>query len=61
MRAIRFLICLLVFAALAPMARAESPWNVLPPTPALPKSDNSGYAPVNASRSGMPSSERASR
>jgi len=47
MRAIRFLICLLVFAALAPMARAESPWNVLPPTPALPKSDNSGYAPVN--------------
>jgi len=47
MRPIRFLICLLIFAALAPMAHAESPWNALPPTPTLPKSDNSGYAPVN--------------
>ena len=47
MRHLRFLFCLLSFVALAPLARAESPWNVLPPTPSLPKAAHSGYAPVN--------------
>jgi len=47
MRHIRLLLCLLSFVAMGPLARAESPWNVLPPTPSLPKSAHSGYAPVN--------------
>ncbi len=47
MRHIRFLLLLLAFVAMTPLARAESPWNVLPPTPSLPKSAHSGYAPVN--------------
>jgi len=47
MRHIRLLLCLLSFVAMTPLARAESPWNVLPPTPSLPKSAHSGYAPVN--------------
>ncbi len=47
MRHIRFLLLLLTFVAMTPLARAESPWNVLPPTPSLPKSAHSGYAPVN--------------
>jgi pimeloyl-ACP methyl ester carboxylesterase len=47
MRHIRFLLCLLSFVAMTPLARAESPWNVLPPTPSLPKAAHSGYAPVN--------------
>jgi pimeloyl-ACP methyl ester carboxylesterase len=47
MRHIRLLLCLLSFVAMAPLARAESPWNVLPPTPSLPKAAHSGYAPVN--------------
>jgi pimeloyl-ACP methyl ester carboxylesterase len=38
---------LLTFLTMAPLARAESPWNVLPPTPSLPKAAHSGYAPVN--------------
>jgi pimeloyl-ACP methyl ester carboxylesterase len=47
MRHIRFLLCLLTFVAMTPLARAESPWNILPPTPSLPKAAHSGYAPVN--------------
>jgi pimeloyl-ACP methyl ester carboxylesterase len=47
MRHIRLLLCLLSFVAMTPLARAESPWNVLPPTPSLPKAAHSGYAPVN--------------
>ena len=47
MRHIRFLLFLLTFLTMAPLARAESPWNVLPPTPSLPKAAHSGYAPVN--------------
>ena len=47
MRHIRLLLCLLSFVAMTPLARAESPWNVLPPTPSLPKTAHSGYAPVN--------------
>jgi pimeloyl-ACP methyl ester carboxylesterase len=47
MRQFRFLLCLLSFVAITPLARAEAPWNVLPPTPSLPKSAHSGYAPVN--------------
>ncbi len=47
MRHIRFLLCLLTFVAMTPLARAESPWNVLPPTPSLSKAAHSGYAPVN--------------
>ncbi|HVO04731.1 MAG TPA: alpha/beta hydrolase, partial [Candidatus Cybelea sp.] len=40
---------LLALAFLAPSgaARAEDPWMVLPPTPALPKAVKSGIAPVN--------------
>ena len=47
MRHIRFLLCLLTFVVMTPLARAESPWNILPPTPSLPKAAHSGYAPVN--------------
>jgi pimeloyl-ACP methyl ester carboxylesterase len=47
MRHIRFLLFLLTFLTMAPLARAESPWNVLPPTPSMPKAAHSGYAPVN--------------
>ena len=47
MRHIRLLLCLLSFVAMGPLARAESPWNVLPPTPSLPKAAHSSYAPVN--------------
>ena len=47
MRHIRLLLCLLSFVAMGPLARAESPWNVLPPTPSLPKAAHSSYAPLN--------------
>ena len=48
----RFFIILLMFGALAvarPVA-AEYPWMRLPPTPALPKPEASGIAPVNGIR-----------
>jgi pimeloyl-ACP methyl ester carboxylesterase len=47
MRNVRNLLCLLVLIVAAPLARAAEPWNVLPPTPTLPKAIHSGYAPVN--------------
>jgi len=40
---------LLIVAAGAP-ARADPQWLILPPTPTLPKSERSGYAPVNGIR-----------
>ena len=48
----RFLIILVTFAALAaaPPAGAQQPWLRLPPTPALPKPDASGTAPINGIR-----------
>jgi pimeloyl-ACP methyl ester carboxylesterase len=43
-------ICALLLLSLAGPARAAEPWLTLPPTPALPKPDASGYAPVNGIR-----------
>ena len=37
----------LLFFGLAASARAELPWLTLPPTPSLPATAKSGYAPVN--------------
>src|SRR5579863_285075 len=48
----RSLVLILMFAALA-VARpvgAQSRWMQLPPTPALPKAERSGLAPVNGIR-----------
>ena len=46
MRRFAFLFGLL-FLGLAANAQAEPPWLTLPPTPSLPKPEQSGYAPVN--------------
>jgi pimeloyl-ACP methyl ester carboxylesterase len=44
MRLIGFAVALFVFASIA---HAEPQWLILPPTPALPQTAQSGYAPVN--------------
>lgn len=41
---------LFLFLALAATAQAEPRWESLPPTPALPKAERVGYAPVNGVR-----------
>ena len=46
MRRFAFLFGLLFFG-IAANAMAEPPWLMLPPTPSLPKPEQSGYAPVN--------------
>ncbi len=49
----RFALALLMFAAIgvaAPAARAQYPWMRLPPTPALPRPERDGAAPVNGIR-----------
>jgi pimeloyl-ACP methyl ester carboxylesterase len=43
----RFVFALIVLFGIAGAARAEPQWLTLPPTPALPKADAKGYAPVN--------------
>jgi len=45
-RAVAFLFALSLLVGSAAGA-AEEPWQTLPPTPSLPKSVNSGFAPVN--------------
>ena len=47
MRACRLALLCLLFAA---AAHAEPQWLTLPPTPALPRASQSGYAPVNGIR-----------
>ena len=49
MRRFAFLFGLLLFG-IAANARAEQPWLTLPPTPSLPKPEQSGYASVNGIR-----------
>ena len=46
MRVLNLVLCLLAFL-LAGAARAEPQWLTLPPTPVLPKAEESGLAPVN--------------
>ncbi len=48
MRAVAALLLSLFMAV--PVARAAPRWLTLPPTPGLPKADESGYAPVNGIR-----------
>jgi pimeloyl-ACP methyl ester carboxylesterase len=43
----RRLLLLLTFLSLALPARADDPWDVLPPTPALPTPERAGLAAVN--------------
>lgn len=50
MRRRGFLLCLLIFLAIASNTGAEPRWERLPPTPTLPKAERSGYAPVNGIR-----------
>ena len=47
-----FSLILLIFATLgvALPARAQYPWQHLPPTPTLPKPERSGIAPLNGIR-----------
>jgi hypothetical protein len=47
MRHFAFLFCLLTLLGIATAASAEPQWLSLPPTPSLPKAEQSGYAPVN--------------
>lgn len=47
MRRFALLSCLLAVLGIAAAASAEPQWQTLPPTPTLPKSEHSGYAPVN--------------
>src|SRR5215510_620479 len=47
MRHFAFLFCLLTLVSVATAASAKQPWLTLPPTPSLPKAEQSGYAPVN--------------
>jgi len=47
MRHFAFLFCLLTLLSIATAASAKQPWLTLPPTPSLPKAEQSGYAPVN--------------
>ena len=47
MRACFFPVVLLAFLGIAETARAAPPWQSLPPTPTLPKPEDSGTAPVN--------------
>ena len=48
-RRIVIVLALLALAAPTP-ARAQSRWQTLPPTPSLPKTQRSGFAPVNGIR-----------
>lgn len=47
---LRRTVLLITFLLLAPAARAENPWEVLPPTPALPTPEHAGTAAVNGIR-----------
>lgn len=46
----RFMVVLLGLWVFASLANAQSQWLQLPPTPALPKAEQSGYAPINGVR-----------
>jgi pimeloyl-ACP methyl ester carboxylesterase len=50
MRSVRLLILLLIVLTGVLPAQAQNPWERLPATPALPKSERSGTAPVNGIR-----------
>ncbi len=50
MRRLLSVLCLFVAVAVAHPASAEPQWLTLPPTPTLPPSARSGYAPVNGIR-----------
>jgi pimeloyl-ACP methyl ester carboxylesterase len=47
MRLVKLLVCLSALLAAIASARAEPQWLTLPPTPTLPKAEESGLAPVN--------------
>lgn len=47
MRRFAFVVLILIAAGLQPAAAQQYPWERLPPTPALPRSDQSGIAAVN--------------
>ena len=47
MRLVKFLACLATLLCSVAAARAEPQWLTLPPTPILPRPDESGLAPVN--------------
>lgn len=47
MRLLNLALCLFVSLFVVEAARAEPQWLTLPPTPTLPKAEESGYAPVN--------------
>ena len=46
-RRLALLLCLVALVAISAPVRADPQWLTLPPTPALPKAERSGLAPVN--------------